>query len=109
MVGARAAAATASDRIPLQMRNRLIIRLVPLTLLLALAPAPSALAYNDGRGFYGATDDKVVTDAGLILIVFFPLFIFSMSMLQKRLDKRKDARKAAHKAQLGDARWRGGW
>jgi hypothetical protein len=91
------------------MRARLLTRIIPLALLLALMLAPSALAYNDGRGFYGATDDKVVTDAGLILIVFFPLFIFAMSMLQKRLDKRKDARKAAHKAQLGDARWRGGW
>ena len=64
---------------------------------------------NDGRGFYGATNDKVVTDAGFILIVFFPLFVFCMSMLQRRLDKRKEARKAAHKAQLGNAQWRGGW
>ncbi len=91
------------------MRVRQILTLVPLTLVLALVLAPVAFASNDGRGFYGATDDKVVTDAGFILIVFFPLFIFSMSMLQKRLDKRKDARKAAHKAQLGNARWRGGW
>jgi hypothetical protein len=91
------------------MRSRLLMTLLALLALLALALAPAAMAYNDGRGFYGATDDKVVTDAGLILIVFFPVFIFTMSKLQKRLDKRKDARKAAHKAQLGDARWRGGW
>jgi hypothetical protein len=91
------------------MLRRTITRLVALTIALALALAAPALASNDGRGFYGATDDKVVTDAGLILIVFFPLFIFCMSRLQKRLDKRKDARKAAHKAQLGNARWRGGW
>jgi hypothetical protein len=69
----------------------------------------TAQAHNDGRGFYGATDDKVVTDAGFILIVFFPLFIFTMSMLQRHLDKRKEARKAAHKAQLSNAQWRGGW
>ncbi len=75
---------------------------------LALASAPAAQAYNDGRGFYGATTDKVVTDAGLILVVFFPLFIFTMSMLQRRLEKRKEARKAA-KAHLGGAQWRGGW
>ena len=67
------------------------------------------LGLRDGRGLYGTTDDKAVTNAGFILIIFFPLFVFTMSMLQKKLDKRKDARKAAHKARLGDARWRGGW
>lgn len=91
------------------MHDRLLRKLIPLALLLMLVLAPGAYAYNDGRGFYGATDDKVVTDAGFILIVFFPVFVFTMSKLQKRLDKRKHARKAAHKAQLGDVRWRGGW
>ena len=78
-------------------------------LLVPLVLASVAQAANDGRGFYGATDDKVVTDAGFILIVFFPVFIFCMSMLQRHLDKRKEARKAAHKAQLSNAQWRGGW
>ena len=78
-------------------------------LLVPLVLAPAAEASNDGRGFYGVTDDKVVTDAGFILIVFFPLFIFAMSMLQRHLEKRKEARKAAHKAHLGNAQWRGGW
>ena len=91
------------------MRNRLTITLVPLALALSLALAPAASAANDGRGFYGPTDDKVVTDAGFILILFFPVFIFAMSMLQKTLDRRKEARKAAHKAYLGNTRWRGGW
>jgi preprotein translocase subunit YajC len=67
-----------------------------------------AEAYNDGRGFYGATNDKAVTNAGFILIIFFPLFVFVMSMIQRRLEKRKEARKAASKA-LGDVQWRGGW
>jgi preprotein translocase subunit SecG len=90
------------------MRNRLIIRILPLAALIVLALAQSADAANDGRGFYGATNDKVVTNTGFIVIVFFPIFVFLMSMLQKRLDKRKEARHAAHKS-LGDARWRGGW
>ena len=77
--------------------------------LLLLVLAPSALAYNDGRGFYGATNDKVVTDAGFVLIIFFPLFVLLMSLIQWRLDKRKEARKAAEKARLGDPRWHGGW
>jgi hypothetical protein len=89
------------------MRRLLATLLTSMLLLLALAPA--ALAYNDGRGFYGATNDKVVTNAGFILILFFPLFVLVMSLLQWRLDKRKDARKAAQKARVGDARWRGGW
>jgi hypothetical protein len=71
--------------------------------------ASAADAANNGRGFYGETNDKVVTNVGFILIIFFPLFIFCMSMLQKALDKRKEARKAAHKAQLSNAQWRGGW
>ena len=80
-----------------------------LALLVSLALAPAADAYNNGRGFYGETNDKVVTNAGFILIVFFPLFVFLMSMLQKALERRKEARKAAQKALLGNAQWRGGW
>jgi hypothetical protein len=79
------------------------------TAILLLVLAPGALAYNDGRGFYGATNDKVVTNAGFILILFFPLFVLTMSLLQWRLDKRKQARKAAAKTHAGDPRWRGGW
>jgi hypothetical protein len=89
--------------------RRLRTSLFAYTLLLALVLAPAAQATNDGRGFYGATNDKVVTDAGFILIVFFPLFVFAMSMLQRGLDKRKEARKAAHKALTSNGQWRGGW
>jgi hypothetical protein len=79
------------------------------SLMLLLAFAPAALAVeNDGRGLYGATNDKVVTNAGFILIIFFPTFVLVMSLIQWRLDKRKEARKAAKK-QLGDVEWRGGW
>jgi hypothetical protein len=84
-------------------------RLVALALLASLVLAPAAQAYNDGRGFYGETNDKVVTNAGFLLIIFFPLFIFTMSMLQRALERRKEARKAAQKALLGNSHWRGGW
>ncbi len=77
--------------------RRLLSTLFASTLLL-LVLAPAALAYNDGRGFYGATNDKVVTNAGFVLIIFFPTFVLLMSLLQWRLDKRKEARKAAQKA-----------
>jgi len=88
--------------------RRLSASLLLPALLVPLVLAPAAQAYNDGRGFYGATNDKVVVDAGFILIVFFPLFVFAMSMLQRHLERRKEARKAASKA-LGDVQWRGGW
>ncbi len=94
------------------MRNRLLATLLPLVtlaLLASLALAPTASAYNDGRGFYGATNDRVVTDAGFILVLFFPTFVFVMSMLQRYLEKRKEARKAAHKALMGNGHLRGGW
>jgi preprotein translocase subunit SecG len=88
--------------------RRLAVTLTAALLALALA-APAAFAHNDGRGFYGATDDKVVTNAGFILILFFPLLALLLSLLQWRLEKRKEARKAAHKAHALDGRWRGGW
>jgi Zn-dependent protease with chaperone function len=91
------------------MRRHLLARLMTLALLVSLVLAPAAEAYNDGRGFYGETNDKVVTNAGFIVIVFFPLFVFLMSMLQKHLERRKEARIAAQKALLGNAHWRGGW
>jgi hypothetical protein len=91
------------------MRNRLLATLIPLALLASLILAPAASAFNDGRGFYGATTDKVIVDTGLILVIFFATFVFLMSKLQGHLDKRKEARKAAQKALLGNAQWRGGW
>jgi hypothetical protein len=80
-----------------------------LTLTLLALSAPVALAQNSGEGTYGETDDKVVTNAGFILIAAFPLFILLVSLLQWRLEKRKDAKKAAVKSAGGDSRWRGGW
>jgi len=88
--------------------RRALITLSLLALLTTLVLAPAAAAENDGRGFYGATNDKVVTNAGFIMIAFFPLLVFALSMLQRRLEKRKQARKAA-RAELGGADWRGGW
>jgi hypothetical protein len=89
-------------------RRRLTLALgTALMALLVLAPV--AAAENDGRGLYGATDDKVVTDAGFILIIFFPTFVLVMSLVQRHLEKRKAARKAAHKAHAADGQWHGGW
>ena len=88
-------------------------RVLPLLLLLAVAlllvVAPAALAHDGGEGTYGPANDKVVTNAGFILIAFFPLFVFLMSMLQGALDRRKERRKAVHKALAREDRVRGGW
>jgi hypothetical protein len=91
------------------MRHRLLAKLFMLALLASLVLAPVASASNDGRGLYGATNDKIIVDAGFIVIVFFATFVFVMSMIQRHLDKRKAARKAAQKSVMGDAQWRGGW
>jgi hypothetical protein len=91
------------------LRKRLLATLFSLALLAPLVLAPAASAANDGRGIYGATNDKVVTNAGFIVIIFFPTFIFVASMIQRHLEKRKDARKAAQKAYLANGQWRGGW
>jgi hypothetical protein len=105
MVGAvaRAPAAVGSRAV-----RRASLTVFSLALVAALVLAPAAAAHNDGRGFYGATNDKAITNAGFILIVFFPVFVFTMSTIQRLLDKRKQARKAAREA-LGEAQWRGGW
>jgi len=83
-----------------------------LTLSILALTAPVALAsegHDGGEGLWGETNDKVITNAGFILIAFFPLFIFVMSMIQGTLDKRKDRRKAAAKARKARADQRGGW
>ena len=86
--------------------RRLWLSILPYTVLLTLALASVAHAENDGRGFYGETDDKVVTNFGFAVIIFFALFVFLMSMLQRSLDARKKRRMAAKKPLAG---FRGGW
>ena len=84
-----------------------------LTITLFLMTAAQAMAsesgHDGGEGWYGLTNDKIVTNAGFILIAAFPLLIFLLSMLQHTLDRRKDRRKKAAKARAGSAEWSGGW
>jgi len=88
--------------------RRALYTLALSTALIALG-APAAMAHDGGQGWWGETDDKVITNAGFILIAFFPTFILLMSLLQWRLEKRKDRRKAAEKARRARADTRGGW
>jgi preprotein translocase subunit SecG len=88
---------------------RRTVRTVLLAVALLAATAPIAAAHDGGEGLWGETNDKVITNAGFVLIAAFPLLIFLLSMLQWRLDKRKDARKRAEKARRARADLRGGW
>ena len=89
--------------------RRFAVRTLLLALAVTAASAPAALAGDGGEGWWGPTSDKVITNAGFILIAFFPLLIFVLSLVQWRLDKRKDARKRAAKARQARADLRGGW
>lgn len=88
------------------MLRRLSISAV-LAITGVLVAAAPVLAHDNGEGWIGETNDRVVTNAGFILIVFFPLFIFFVSLLQWQLEKRKYRRKDADEDALGKSR--GGW
>ena len=85
------------------------IRTSLLAVALVALSAPAALAHDGGEGWWGETNDKVITNSGFILIGFFPLLVLVLSLLMWRLDKRKDARKRAAKARTARADVRGGW
>jgi len=82
-----------------------------LTALSFAVMAPVALAgdHDGGEGLWGETNDQVVTYAGFILIVGFPILILILTLIQQRLEKRKDRRLAAAKARKARADERGGW
>ncbi len=95
---------------PPMTRRALTTLLLSATTFLVLAQVALADAENDhGEGWYGETNDLVITQAGFLLIAGFPLFILFASLLQWRLDKRKEARKSAEKARMARADVRGGW
>jgi hypothetical protein len=86
------------------------VALLTTTTLVGLAlMAPAALAHDGGEGLWGQTNDKVTAAIGGILIVFIPLFIFTASLIQGRLEKRKAARLTAAKARAKSAEWQRGW
>jgi hypothetical protein len=91
-------------------RARIMTVLLAATVFL-LTFAPAALAANDtgGQGWYGETNDKVITNAMFITIAFFPIVIVVLSLIQWRLEKRKHARLLAAKRRAANADWRGGW
>ena len=94
----------------MQMPMKRLLTTLPVALVALLVLAPAALAHDGGEGWWGETNDKVVTNAGFILIVFFPLFVLLMSLLQGALDRRKERRKKIQKSLAREQEyWRGGW
>jgi preprotein translocase subunit SecG len=91
------------------MRRTVPSLLASLCLLALAAPAALAAGHDGGEGLWGETNDKVITNAGFVLIVFFPLLALVLTLIQSHLDKRKDRRKAAEKARRARADLRGGW
>jgi hypothetical protein len=58
-------------------------------LVLSLALAAPALADRGGEGLYGKTNDKVITNFGFGLMIFFTLTVVVLSALQGMLSRRK--------------------
>jgi hypothetical protein len=71
-----------------RIRTRLAL-IVALTVVAALAAAPSALA-ADGVGLAGRTTDKGVTFFCFGVIALFILLPIVLSLIQGRLEGRKD-------------------
>ena len=84
-----------------------------LTLGILLVTAAPVLAsgpgHDGGEGWYGLTNDKIITNAGFLIIGGLPLLIFLLSLLQYSLDRRKERRKQAAKLRSASPQWRGGW
>jgi fatty acid desaturase len=88
------------------------MRRIATTLFIAavalLTVAPAAFA-SDGQGWYGETNDKAITNAMYLTIIFFALVVTVFTIIQSRLDKRKHAKMDAAKRRAANADWRGGW
>jgi hypothetical protein len=63
-----------------------------LSLLVSLALAAPAMAGEGGEGLYGKTNDKVITNFGYGLMIFFALLVTVLSLAQAWLGRRKDSR-----------------
>ena len=58
-------------------------------LLVSLLLAAPAFALDNGEGTYGKTDDKIITNAAFLLMIFFTSLVILLSLAQHLLGKRK--------------------
>ncbi len=91
------------------MRTRLSDLLLSLALLAVLVLAPAAGADNDGRGFYGATNDKVVTNSGFSADHLLPAVRVPDEHAAAPPRQAQGSAQSRAEGTLGDAQWRGGW
>jgi hypothetical protein len=76
--------------------------LVAAGLVLAFAAPALAAGTDDGEGWVGEADDRIITFFSFGVIVFFALAVILLSVLQGLLDRRKERRKAAaHRRRAG--------
>jgi heme/copper-type cytochrome/quinol oxidase subunit 2 len=90
-------------------RARIITALLTVAVTVLAFAAPALATSHSGEGWYGETNDVVVTNAMFLTIIFFPTVIIVLAVIQWRLDKRKHARMDAAKRRAANADWRGGW
>jgi len=69
--------------------------LVTFGLMLATAAPVLAAGTDDGEGWLGEANDRIITAFSFAVIAFFPLVALLLSLLQGALEKRKQRRKAA--------------
>jgi putative copper export protein len=69
-------------------RIRLLVASIA-ALALSLALAAPAMAGKGGEGLYGKTNDKVVTNFGFGLMIFFALLVTVLTVAQAMLERRK--------------------
>jgi hypothetical protein len=87
----RTASAEACVRVEPVRSKRFAAALAAL-LVLSLAQAQAALA-ADGVGLAGRPDDRTITLTMFGVIVFFPILVIGLSIIQGRLEARKDRRR----------------
>ncbi|MBV9001155.1 MAG: hypothetical protein JO304_19000 [Solirubrobacterales bacterium] len=90
-------------------RARIITAFLTVAVVALTLAAPAVATSHSGEGWYGETNDVVITNAMFLTIIFFPTVIIIFSVIQWRLDKRKHARMDAARRRAANADWRGGW
>jgi uncharacterized membrane protein len=90
-------------------RARIITALSVFSVTFLTVASMAMARENGGQGWYGESNDKVITNVMFMVIAFFPLVIIVFSLIQWRLDKRKHAKMDAMKRRAANVDWRGGW